>query len=289
MSESKNILSLLAQPTDSKHLLYLGTTLIGLGLSYTLYKTLTSFPTFKPPQIPNQQLDTVYVYGHKPLGTLPEASPFVFKLVSYLRLHKIDHSLNGTRFGPVPRWPWVVVNGEVLWDTTDIIEYLEGKFGIEEEYSEGEMAVAYAVRRVVEESLFLVILYERFIVKWDWWRPVFLSELNYFLQIIIGAQFRKIQQERLRLQGMYNEDVIYKKSFADIDAISEILADKNYLIGDTITQADLSLHAMCLELVEPSARYKLGEYIMTKPNLVEFMKRVQEEIWPDYPLPWLEQ
>lgn len=81
-------------------------------------------------------------------------------------------------------------------------------------------------------------------------------------------------------QGMGRRDsdyvaVLYK---ADIDALSEFLGGKRFMLGEKVHNIDLSCYAMLRHLVEQPQVWKGTGYVESKNNLVSYMDRMKEAL-----------
>ena len=75
------------------------------------------------------------VYRFAPAWDVPCFSPFVTKVIYYLRMARIPHEIvaqDASRLAqdaPYGKLPYIVDEGKKIADSTTIIDYLETKFG----------------------------------------------------------------------------------------------------------------------------------------------------------------
>src|ERR1700723_1571530 len=115
---------------------------------------------------------TVHKFG--PAWGLPDISPFVVKLETYLRLAGIPYGTKNAdpRKAPKRKIPYIVDDAVVLGDTRFIIEHLETKRGIslDARLTPRDRALATAFQSMLEEHLYFVMVYERWQIELNWER-----------------------------------------------------------------------------------------------------------------------
>jgi len=245
---------------------------------------------FKKPLIPNQQKDVVYFFTLGDFYDRPHASPFCLKLETFLRLHKIKYqTIKGINAGPTGKWPWIVYNDEVVTDSTFAITFLENKFGINWNTEEVDKALGHVIHRMIEEHLYWVLVYERWVDPTIWSSVV---RCEYFKTIPFLIRY-PLSEWLLRpkiissLHGTGTtrlpKEEMYKKGFDDIDSLSIILGSKPYFFGNSISRADLTIYSMLDCILAKKVNGRLGTYTRTKENLVSFVHRVHALAWTDFP------
>ena len=127
---------------------------------------------------------------------LPSVSPFCLKLDVYLRLAKIPHRavVDATPFGaPKGKLPYIEHEGKKIGDSGFIIDYLvERRLGSDPNASltAGERGAALALRRLIEENLYWVMVYDRWVIEENWqrFRDVVLGGIPALVRPIILPQ-----------------------------------------------------------------------------------------------------
>jgi glutathione S-transferase len=96
-----------------------------------------------------------------------DVSPFCLKLESYLRIAGIPYTAKAAAFGKAPKGkiPFIEEDGSYLGDSQLIIDHLKRKHGdtLDAKLSAEDVAKGHLVRRTLEDSLYWVILQERWI------------------------------------------------------------------------------------------------------------------------------
>jgi glutathione S-transferase len=109
---------------------------------------------------------------------ISDVSPFCLKLESYLRMAGVPYTPK-VAFGKAPKGkiPFIEDDGSLLGDSQFIIEHLKRKHGdtLDAKLSAEDVAKGHLVRRTLEDSLYWVILQERWISDDGWriYKPIF--------------------------------------------------------------------------------------------------------------------
>ena len=97
---------------------------------------------------------------------LPNPSPFCMKVETFLRLARLPYEIKlvvNPSSGPYGKAPWIVDEGETIADSRLIIACLNRKYGapLASRLSASEKAHQHALLRMLEESLYFVLMSER--------------------------------------------------------------------------------------------------------------------------------
>lgn len=75
----------------------------------------------------------VQLHQFSTLFGLPNLSPFCMKVECYLRMGHLEHEVvdcNAPRKAPNHKLPFIKVGNETIGDSTLIMQFLEGKYGL---------------------------------------------------------------------------------------------------------------------------------------------------------------
>lgn len=107
---------------------------------------------------------------------VPNLSPFVLKVDCYLRMVGLPYELCSFRSladfvqAPKGKIPYIEDNGQKVADSGFILEYLQTTYGdrLGERLSQRDQAIALGMRRLMEEHLYFVIGYARYVEEEIW-------------------------------------------------------------------------------------------------------------------------
>jgi len=230
--------------------------------------------------------DTVIVHCFEPGKTLPNLSPYVLKLVTYLRMTGIPYQLSTKKpFGPKGKSPWITLNGESMGDSQLIIEFLSKKFEKNTwgNATEEQRATARLVRLALEEH------FNWGLANWRW-----VKDIQHFGNLVdippLRLKFMKFVYGRKIKNTMYDVGIgrhSYEELVAmmeeDLQNVSTLLGTKKFILGDEPVEADCAIFGMLAQIVwaaQGSPYEKLLNEKLT--NLKEYCIRIKEKYWEDW-------
>ncbi len=217
---------------------------------------------------------------------LESLSPFCMKAEVYLKLAGLSYEAvySDPRKAPKGKMPWIEDDGVVVADSGAIVAHLEKKHGapLDEGMSEAERALAHVVRRTIEESLYFVLLWSRW-VEDEGWNKVsshYFDALPAPLRLFVPAMIRKKISGYTQGQGIgrHTREEIYEHGKQDFAAVAQILGDKPFLTGETLRSVDLVLFAFTANVAKVEVETPLREFVKNEPRLVRHMERVRDAV-----------
>lgn len=244
--------------------------------------------------------DMVYLFQFTRSPQIPSISPFCLKLESWLKLHaikyqNIDHKCKfRSRKGMLP---FVEINGDEIADSNMIIETLAKKFDKEmpAQLSQDQKNVQHAMIAMVENHLHWTIVHWR---SKDVDNTLKGYQLN--LQTAIGSKapasllnfyfkytfcrkgLKKVKAHGL---GVHTPEEIEQFGKKDLQALSEMLGDKEFFFGDEPAMLDLVVysHVAQLVMIEKDYPCSLRDYLEADcKNLVGLVNRMKDRCWSDH-------
>ena len=236
----------------------------------------------------------IKVFKFGPAFGLPDASPFVVKVETYLRLtgQAYEVATGDVRKAPRGQLPFVDIDGTRIADSTNIVDHLEAKRPekLDAHLSAKEVAVATAFKSMLEEHLYFGVLFLRWATDDGW--AVFEPTLKKMIgamgvpSLVTGMvtkSARKYTVGRAATQGMGRKpraEVVAVCSKL-VDALSEQLGDRAYFCGDKPTTYDATVYAFAAGTLCPAFDNELRKHAAGKSNLVAYEKRLAEKYWKD--------
>merc|ERR1712154_131783 len=244
--------------------------------------------------------DMVYLFQFTRSPQIPSISPFCLKLESWLKLHgikyqNIDHKCKfRSRKGMLP---FIEINGDEVADSNMIIETLAKKFDKEmpAQLSQDQKNVQHAMIAMVENHLHWTIVHWR---SKDVDNTLKGYQLN--LQTAIGSKapasllnfyfkytfcrkgLKKVKAHGL---GVHTAEEIEQFGKKDLQALSEMLGDKEFFFGDDPAMLDLVVysHVAQLVMIEKDYPCPMRDYLEADcKNLVGLVNRMKDRCWGDH-------
>lgn len=182
----------------------------------------------------------VFGFGGSLWG-LPSASPFVNKLVMWLRMAGIPYTLGEPKGPPASKTgkvPYIVkADGAVVADSSVIIATLAAERGIDlgGPFGREERAQLTAIQRLCEDSLYWTIVYFRWIdpAGWQITQPAYFSFIPALVRWAVTPFIRRSVGRSLFGQGLGRRSAgeVAAVGIADLDALVGLLGEQDYLLG----------------------------------------------------------
>uniref|UniRef100_A0A1I7YVB8 GST N-terminal domain-containing protein n=1 Tax=Steinernema glaseri TaxID=37863 RepID=A0A1I7YVB8_9BILA len=237
----------------------------------------------------NWKEDVVYLYQFPPARVVPNLSPYCLKVHTYLKAQKIPHEV-------ISSWkmrsakgflPFVELNGHQIADSQLILSAVQKTFGIKENLSTEEAAVARAVDRMIEGSMFFTILYPKMIWNPEKYlhREVTNLPLPGFVTNILAKSFVKKVKRRFGGvgYGRFSKEELRDILRRDLEAIDGILGDKKFLFGDKPVVPDFTLFGHLATTYYLPYRQPLGDFLDDDfPRVLNHMLRMRAHYWPEW-------
>lgn len=210
-------------------------------------------------------------------------SPFCLKAETYCRLAKVPYETAPTLPFNAPRGklPYVTDHGERVPDSGHIIEHLKRRYGdpLDGPLDEGQRAVGHLIRRTVEESLYFVLVYARWLdpVGWGRMKPVFFGGFPPVARDGIAAWARRGVRRTLHYQGYgrHAPDEIYALGDADLEALAATIAAHRFAVADHPTSYDASLYGLLANIIAAPVETPLADRARRHPALVDYVEKVR--------------
>ena len=238
----------------------------------------------------------IKVFGLAKTWDFPDASPYVCKLVMWLRLAGLDYELHYVPWpsmierAPRRSVPWIEdADGEIIHDSQRIIDRLTVKRQLELDahLDARQRAQMRAWQRLLEDHYYWAALVQMRWVEdhnWEIYKRELAAELEPSPEV---EQF--FQEIRDYLVGEFRGHAVGKMTLdevravarEDLDALDEWLGDSPYFMGPRPTSIDAMLYACLLQTYATPCTSPTVTYARTKTRLEAFFKRLHAAYWAD--------
>ncbi len=223
---------------------------------------------------------TLYTFG--PYFGLPDGSPFVVKAMTLLRMAGLDYREDNGGYGKAPKGklPYIDDADVIVADSTFIRLHIEEKYGFNFDagLSDRDRAQSWAVEKMCEDHLYWALLDARWGDKANFARgPAhFFDAMPAPLRPLIGGMIRNKTLGSLRAHGLGRHPRPQIESLAarDLAAISAILGDRPYLMGEAPCAADAAVFGMVSGVLAPIFDTPIRTAAETHPNLTAYRDRM---------------
>ena len=236
----------------------------------------------------------IKVHKYGPAFGMPDASPFVTKLETYLRMtgQTYETVASDVRKSPRSQLPYVEIDGKIVTDSSNIIDELEAarQDKLDARLDAKAQAVAWAFKSMLEEHFYFGVLFMRWATDEGW--AVFEPSLRDILarmgvpslmRGMIAKKARQYTVGRTRTQGMGRmpRAEVVAACRHDLDALAVELGDKPYFCGDAPTTYDATVYAFAAGALCPAFDNEVTRHAADKNNVVAYAARIKEKYWQD--------
>ncbi|MGL5742946.1 MAG: glutathione S-transferase family protein [Legionella sp.] len=222
--------------------------------------------------------------------SLPNPSPFCMKLENYLRMAKIPFTavtVIDPRKSPKGKLPVITDDGKPIADSDFIIKYLQQKYGdpLDSHLTESQKAHALVLRRMLEEHLYWILVYSRWLDEryWPISQKTFFGHLNSLVYYVLPKIIRKKIKRDLYQQGIgrHDADEMYQLGLDDLRALSQLLEATPFCLGNAPSSIDACVYAFLANIVYPPIPSPMQEYVRSQPHLVNYCERMKQRFYSE--------
>ena len=227
-----------------------------------------------------------------PAWGLPDISPFCVKVETYLRMTGAEYKVvvSDSRRAPKGKCPYIEYDGNLISDSSTIIEYLEIRTStpMDADLTPQERAISSALKAMLEDQFYFVGLWTRWVdpLGWKIYRPV-ITQLGTELGVpkLLIPLFEPIIRSKMKrtayLQGTgrHSPDEIRRIGTNVITALSDWLESKDFMLGKTPHLIDATAYAFITAWLWGPFKGVIQDHLSQRVNLVQYCERMKALYW----------
>ena len=233
-------------------------------------------------------MDSITLYQFSSVWGLPNISPFCMKLEGYLKLAGLDYQVqtqNDPRKAPKKKVPYVKIGDRLIADSEHIYDYLRVHKGVDldRNLTMEERAIHHAMSVMCDESLYFVLIYNRWIdeINWDTFRSAVFGPLPKMVRSFVANKVRSKVQGDIVAHGMglHAKEEVYAIGEKHLAALGEYLGDKPWFGGANPTKLDVCATSYLANIIKSPLENPLKVSLQQWPNLVALAEKGLAEIY----------
>jgi len=217
------------------------------------------------------------------------SAPFPLKLATWLRMAELPFDFvvaNDPSKGPKGKSPWIEYGTVRMGDSTLIIEHLRERFRIDLDahLDAHQRALAVAVQRMLEEHYHQCFEHQLFFGRGGEERMrEFAATMPIPVRWLVPSVLKRAFRKQLYARGMgrHAEEVIIAQGKADLDALSELLGDQPYVLGDRPSSIDACVFGFLAVSVYVAGDNPLYRHGASLDNLMRYCERMRARYFPE--------
>lgn len=233
-------------------------------------------------------MEEITLYQFSQGWGLPNPSPFCMKLEGYLKLTGLEYStvvLNDPRKAPKGKLPYIKHNGKKIADSNMIIDYLKLHVDadLDSHLNAQEAAIHYAMRVMLDEQLYFVLVYNRWADEKNWIivRDTLFAGIPKLIRGVITGKIRNKVVADLEGQGIarHKANEVYSIGIKCVQSLSEYLGDKEWFGGNKPCTLDVCAVSYLANFLKPPTTCPVKDEIKSNQKLLEYTERALNTIF----------
>jgi glutathione S-transferase len=221
----------------------------------------------------------------------PSYSPFCLKLETYLKIAKIPYENKltvSTANSKKKKMPMIIDKGELIEDSTFIIEHLKKNHGVylDSHLTAEQKAVAKSFQWLCEKSLIDIIMSFRWGDEKNWpkFRDIVFHGAPWIIKATVANVIKNNVVKTLHANGTgrFSETERLKLLDDNLAAISNYLGNKKYFFGDQVSSIDTIIYAHLIQAQPRGVATQLEGMVEKYPNLISYLSNFTKTYWPQY-------
>lgn len=208
-------------------------------------------------------------------------SPFCIKVEFFLKLAGLTYNVKDERNparGPKGKMPFLTDAQEKIADSNFIFDHLIKKYSLQHLEVTDRKAEALAYKTMIEESLYFILLYSRWIDP-DGYKEI-LKEFTPLFPPFIGKPFLNFLRSRLKKQAFaqgiarhgYSE--VYQIGKKQIEALAEALGSNDFFFEHRVTTFDATCYSFLTTILKQPIASPLQNAVREQANLCRYVERL---------------
>lgn len=225
----------------------------------------------------------VTLYSYPQLFGVPDNNPFGLKVDTFLRLTKIEYTLEhiiNTANAPRGQLPYLLDDDKVVTESNSIIRHLTQKYNItlDDNLTETQRNLHFLITRMLDSHLYWVMSYSRWQDErfWPLFKAEFLSQSPQITEEILEkAKAYNIEKYHYQGIGRYTTEEVYQSGIDDLKTLSFYLGTNDFLFGKSIHTVDVCCYGFLANIFYFEIDTPLKAFIPRSSNLGNYIKRIR--------------
>lgn len=221
----------------------------------------------------------------------PSFSPFCTKIELFLKTYKLPYEnkyVMNPQKAPYGKLPYIVDQGESIPDSDEVIKYLIKKYHLpsENDLSEEQKAIHHALEVMINENLYWVMIYDRWIDErgLNQTKDLYFSQVPKILRSYIAGMVSRNMKKEMHGHGIgrHPSAVIQRKGIEDLKSISNLISDKKLLGNNNLCKADATTFSFLYNFIYTSYESESISFAKSQQNLKNYVDHIFNHYWKQH-------
>lgn len=192
---------------------------------------------------------------------------------------------------PKGKIPFIDYQGKLIGDAFLIVEMFKQTEAIDLDagLTPVERSISLAFRRTIKENILWGAAEVRYGIEENWQRfravvaRALFPEAPLEVSEPFADEFRKTVLSQMHNHGIgrHSHEEISQIICADLQALSDFLADKPFFMGEQPTTLDATAYGYIGNFMQPRFESKIVDYLLERSNLCQHYKRMTEQFFSE--------
>lgn len=227
----------------------------------------------------------ISLYGFGEAFGVPDASPFVLKVDTYMRMAGIEfeyrNHFSNLQRSPKGKLPFIQDGDQRVADSGFILRYLEQTYDVQLDthLTPVQRAQTTLISQALDGDFYWSVVYSRW-VRDDGWaaiKPIFFGGMPFPLRYIVPMIARRGVKAGCFKQGIsrHSDAEITAIANATLASLSSLLGDNAFFFGDTPSSVDAIVYAFLAEVILVDFDCPINSAARSYDNLCRYCERIQ--------------
>lgn len=227
--------------------------------------------------------------GFGPAFGLPDASPFVIKVDTYMRMAGVPFEyktgMDNLKIAPKKKLPLIIDGDKVIPDSQEIIAYLktEKSADLDDWLTPEQKAISYLVTKSIDENLYWCGVNSRWANDdtWPLVKEKLFADMPFPIKQIIPGVIRKSVIKDMKAHGIgrHSSAEILNIAKQSYQSLADLLGDKPFFMGDQPCSLDATAYGSLAATILADIDNDLNNAARQHPNLVAFCNKIKTEFF----------
>ncbi len=231
----------------------------------------------------------ITLYGFGPTLGMPDPSPFVLRIDLFLRMTRLEYTYVGKadniQRAPKNRLPFIRDGSAIIADSHFIINHLKQQYQVDPDdwLDEKQNAIAHLINTSLSDHFYWCLTHSRWVQDntWPKIKKAYFKGTPFPINLFLPEMVRRDVVKSCKQQGIgaHSDEEIDFLAKESLSALSLILGDKTWLLGDRPATVDATAYGFLAQMILIQLDNPMNHMARSFNNLVAYCERVRDRYY----------